>query len=82
MAIRGIPSLPPVAWAVPPSPARDIRFVFRAFADPGPDRTGVGLKGDKLNQKIVQICALLCTTSYELIGNKAYDKLLSPVLSG
>ena len=42
MTIKGITSLPSVAWAVPPSPARDFRFVFCAFADLEPDRTTKG----------------------------------------
>ncbi|HGG9089444.1 hypothetical protein ACE3KU_24560, partial [Enterobacter hormaechei subsp. steigerwaltii] len=45
MAFNGTPSLTPVAWAVPPSPARDICFVFRAFADHEPDRATTGRKG-------------------------------------
>ncbi|BCT17821.1 hypothetical protein R2TS_09930 [Enterobacter asburiae] len=58
MAFNGTPSLTPVAWAVPPSPARDICFVFRAFLDPEPDRAATGRKGHKQLQKN---CAILCT---------------------
>jgi hypothetical protein len=54
----GTPSPGVGAWAVPPSPARDIRFVFRAFADPGPGRAGIGLKGGKVHPKN---CANLCS---------------------
>lgn len=47
MTIKGITSLPSVAWAVPPSPARDFCFVFCAFADPELDRAATGRKGHK-----------------------------------
>nr|DAI71343.1 MAG TPA: hypothetical protein [Caudoviricetes sp.] len=55
---NGTPSLTPVAWAVPPSPARDICFVFCAFPDLGADRAATGRKGHKQHQKN---CANLCT---------------------
>lgn len=58
MAIKGITSRPSVAWAVPPSPARDICFVFCAFPDLGADRATTGRKGHKQHQKN---CANLCT---------------------
>ncbi len=58
MAFNGTPSLTPVAWAVPPSPARDICFVFCAHPDPEPDRAATGRKGHKQHQKN---CANLCT---------------------
>lgn len=58
MVIKGILSRPSVAWAVPPSPARDICFVFCAFADPGPALAAKGRKGHKQHQKN---CANLCT---------------------
>lgn len=48
----------PVAWAVPPSPARGKRFCFRARTDPASDRASVGRKGQKISQKN---CAKLCT---------------------
>lgn len=44
MTIKGITSLPSVAWAVPPSPARNFRYVFCAFAYPRPDRAATSLK--------------------------------------
>ena len=58
MAFKGIPSLPPFAWAVPPSPARDICFVFCAFPNPEPNPAITGQKADKQHQKN---CANLCT---------------------
>ena len=58
MAIKGITSRPSVAWAVPPSPTRDICFVFCALADPGTDRATTGRTGHKQHQKN---CANLCT---------------------
>lgn len=48
----------PISCAAPPSPARDICFVFCAFADPGSDRAATGRKGHKQRQKN---CANLCT---------------------
>jgi hypothetical protein len=57
MAIKGIPpALRRVGCS--PSPARDICFVFCAFADPGADRATTGRKGHKQHQKN---CANLCT---------------------
>lgn len=55
-----LPVLPqtPVAWAVPPSPARGKRFCFRARTDPASDRASAGRKGQKIGQKN---CAKLCT---------------------
>jgi hypothetical protein len=58
MAFNGTPSLTPVAWAVPPSPARDICFVFCASVDQGADHAATGWKGYKWLQKN---CANLCT---------------------
>lgn len=48
----------PVAWAVPPSPARGKRFCFRARTDPASDLASAGRKGQKIGQKN---CAKLCT---------------------
>lgn len=63
MAFNGTPSLTPVAWAVPPSPARDICFVFCAFSDPRSDRATIGRKGHKKHQKN---CANFCTIVHPL----------------
>lgn len=52
-----VPPQTPVAWAVPPSPARGKRFNFRARTDPASDRASAGRKGQKIGQKN---CAKLC----------------------
>lgn len=57
MAFNGTPSLTPVAWAVPPSPARDISLVFCAFADPEANRATTGRKRHNCIKKN---CAFLC----------------------
>lgn len=58
MPFKGIPSLPPFAWAVPPSPARDKHACFFAFADSpldSVDTVAIGSKSDQF------YCAFLRT---------------------
>ncbi len=57
MAIKCITSLPSVAWAVPPSPARDKHACFRALADQQLGSATAGLNSDNKYQKV---CANLC----------------------
>ncbi|GAB7197777.1 hypothetical protein OS11_40540 [Dickeya oryzae] len=55
--IKGDPYLPPIAGAVPPSPARCSRFIFCASAETDPARARTGGKGINSIKKIVQNCA-------------------------
>ena len=67
MAFKGIPYCPPVAWAVPPSPARDICSVFRASVDQGADHAATGWKGYKWLQKnCAKLCAIVQTFSKKI----------------
>lgn len=66
MAFNGSPSLTPVAWAVPPSPARDICFVFCAFTESEPDRAATERKMRNHDQNN---CANLCRFAHKKIGN-------------
>lgn len=57
MTIKGITSLSSVAWAVPPSPARDKHFIFRACQKSTSTARSTGLNEVNYHQKN---CANLC----------------------
>lgn len=78
MAFNGTPSLTPVAWAVPPSPARVSCFVFCALTETEQDRATIGREGVISIKKscanscrFVQKKSVTCTTRCEqnLVGD-------------